>query len=504
MNSDNLIDRLAGFFSPGWYLSRTRARAMAGMLRSYEAAATGRRTETWLAKNTSANAETQLALSKVRERHRDLNRNNPWAHKALSVVTSVTVGYGITGEIKHPNRKRQERLNEKWKAWAGSTLCDADGQHDLYGLQALGMLAVGEGGEVLVRRRRRRLADGLEVPLQLQLLEGDYLDHSRTEASSSGRIVQGVEFNGIGARTAYWMFREHPGDVLGHASMPVRVPASELTHVYRVDRPGQVRGMPWGVSAYITLRELDGFEDAYLLRQKLANCLMAFIHDGGPSLDAPDKKAAFPETMEPGLIARIPAGKSVTFSDPPSAEGYAGYTGEVLYRVAGAYGISYEALTGNLSRVNFTSGRMGWLQMHGNADRWRWHMLIPRKCEVIGQWFLEALEQKGEDVRGARFVWTPPRREILNPAQEIPAMMRSARAGLQSLPELHRELGMNSNDVLREIAETNKFIDELGLVLDSDPRKVSGAGLTQARPAGTTIPGTDISDGSTTADEESE
>lgn len=255
----------------------------------------------------------------------------------------------------------------------------------------------------------------------------------------------------------------------------------------------------------LTLRDLDDFDDAYLLRQKLANCFVGTVYDEAPSFGSTSTlaDAPMPEMLEPGTFIRAPNGKKIQFNEPPDAEGYAAYPAEVLYRVAAGYGISYEALTGNLSKVNFTSGRMGWLQMHGNLDRWRWHTHIPRGYDVIGRWFLEGCELIGEDTREATFVWTPPRREMLNPAQEVPAMMRAARAGLQSLPELHRELGMKSSAVLKEIAKSNQLIDELGLVLDSDPRKTSTAGLTQARPAGTTLPGTDVGTGDPT-DEDTE
>jgi capsid protein len=46
---------------------------------------------------------------------------------------------------------------------------DADGQLDFYGLQNLVARAFFESGEVLVRRRVRRVGDGLQIPLQHQL-----------------------------------------------------------------------------------------------------------------------------------------------------------------------------------------------------------------------------------------------------------------------------------------------------------------------------------------------
>lgn len=493
MPRPNVIDRLAEYLAPSWALSRARARLAAEMLRDYDAAAGGRRTENWRAKHTSANSETAKALHIVRDRHRELVRNNPWATKAIQVISAKTVGFGITGEIKHPDKRRAELLNGYWQRWFETTACDADGLQDGYGLQALMMRSVPESGEVVIRRRRRRLTDELEVPLQIQLLEGDYLDHTRSNLVTGGRVVQGIQIDRIGRRQAYWMYRDHPGDLLTTRADTVPVPASEVAHVFRVERPGQMRGMPWGSSIFLTIRDLDGFEDAYLFRQKLANCLMAWVYDHSPSLTGDSTaKLPMPETLEPGTVAGLPAGKDVKFSEPPAADSYGAYPEAVLYRIAAGYGISFEALTGNLSRVNFTSGRMGEIVMHRNVEQWQWHMMIPRALEPVGRWFLEALALTGVDTSGAQFVWTPPRRDMVSPPQEIPAMRNAVRGGLLSLPEAHRELGMHSSQVLDEIAESNKRIDELGLVLDTDPRKTSAAGLTQARPEGTGLPSPDI------------
>lgn len=483
------LDRLIDYLSPRWALSRQRARLMAAYLREYDAAAKGRRTDTWRSKATSANTEVSKGLALVRDRHREMRRNNPWVDHAICVIASETVKYGIAGEVQHQDPERRKLLNGYWKRWSESTVCDADGQLNFAGLQGLLMNGVAEGGDVLIRRRRRRPEDDFEIPLQIQVLEGDYLDHTRTESLTNGKIVQGIEIDPIGRRRSYHMYRDHPGDLLGSRFDTTPVPASEVAHVYRVDRPGQMRGIPWGVSSYITIKELDGFEDAFLLRQKLSNCMMAFVFDHSPSIGggSDPAKLPLPETLEPGTVAGLPAGKDIKFTEPPKADGYAPYTGAVLYRIAAAYGISYEALTGDLSKVNFVSGRMGRFSMLANIERWRWHMVIPMGLEQIARWFFEALELTGVDVRGASIVWTPPRNEMLNPAQEVTAMRDAVRSGLTSLPEAQRGLGYDSDQVLDEIAQTNAKLDEMGLVLDSDPRKVSSAGLSQPNPTADSV-----------------
>lgn len=464
----NFLDRFVGYLSPSSGLSRVRARQAMQLVNSYDGAAGGRRTINWLARNTSANTEIQTGLVPLRQRHRELVRNNPWATRAVQAIVANTVGHGITGEMSG-----NKGLQNRWLKWSESSVCDADGCHDLLGMQALVMRAVVESGDCIVRARPRRPTDGFDTPLQIQVLEGDYLDHQKTYAlNNGGRIVQGVQFNAIGQREGYWLFKGHPGDSTTSGEGSVFVPANRVAHIYRVDRPGQVRGVPWGAPVMTTLRDLDDYEDAYLFRQKLANCITGFVHDHSPDLSSTASGLPMPETLEPGLIAGLPAGKSITFNDPPRVDGYGAYTRDVLLRVAAGYGITFQALTGDLSSVNFSSGRMGWIEMSRNIDQWRWHMLIPQLLERVEGWFLEAAELAGDRITGKeRVEWTPPRRLMLDPTKETAAAIAALDARITSLPEIHRELGVHTENVFREIAETNKLAERLNISLAGEKPK---------------------------------
>jgi capsid protein len=151
----------------------------------YEAATVGRRTQNWNRSAGDANTVNGFAsLQRVREVSRDLVRNNPYAESALATIADHTVGWGI---VAKPKGAKNQRLADAWKAWAESTDCDADGRHDLYGLQKIVMKAVAESGEVLIRRRWRYLTDGLAIPMQLQVLESDFLDAYKTIAAAERR-----------------------------------------------------------------------------------------------------------------------------------------------------------------------------------------------------------------------------------------------------------------------------------------------------------------------------
>jgi capsid protein len=96
----NLIDSLVDYFSPSAGLRRQRARLAQSFLaehaRKYEGASSGRRTDGWKARQvTSVNAEIGPALHLVRERSRDLVRNDPYATRAVAGITANVIGTGI-------------------------------------------------------------------------------------------------------------------------------------------------------------------------------------------------------------------------------------------------------------------------------------------------------------------------------------------------------------------------------------------------------------------------
>lgn len=480
------LDRVIGYIAPRAALDRVRARAaLATIERHYEAASNSPRMGGWRAPGTDANTAAAPALDRVRNRARDLVRNNPYGRRAVRVIRNNTVGWGIVPKPVGVSETRAKRLRELWKRWAETTECDADGRNNIYGLQALAIQTIVESGEVLIRRRRRRSDDGLTLPLQLQVLEPDFLDSSRDGTTDNGGfILQGVEFDRRGRRVAYWLHTEHPGSGLPFARRykSVRVPAADIAHVYFVDRPGQVRGVSWFAPVILRLRDFDEFEDATLLRQKIAACFAAFVTDvngTGSPLGQPNKKDKRIESIDPGTVYYTMPGQDVVFANPPTTGDYSGYSSSILHAVSVGFGITYEQMTGDFSQVNFASSRMARLEFHANVEDWRWNMLVPQGLDVIWNWFCDAAIVAGYIPERAGVHWTPPPFQMIDPDREGRAMRDNIRSGLMTPSEGVRSYGFDPDEHFAEWAEDAKRFDELGLILDIDPRRVSQQGQAQ-------------------------
>ena len=493
------LERSISYVAPQWALKRARAVVAADfILRHYEAAATGRRTQGWRRPIGDANAVIGPAVGRVRAVVRDLARNNPHARRGIRTIANHVVGWGIVPKPNPANVKAAQA----WKAWAGSTACDADGRNDFYGLQKLIMRTVAESGEVLVRRRFRTRPEDAElpIPMQIQVLEGDYIDTDRTgidvrgpQGQMVGRIINGVEFDLIGKRVAYWLFREHPGAfTFGGGYNSVRVPAEGVLHVYHQERPGQVRGMSWLAPIVLKLKDFDEYDDAQLLKQKIAAYLAVVVTDptgesatlGNAAEQDPDQP--YTDKLKPGAVIQGPPGSNIQVVQPPRVAEFKDYAEVTLRAIAAGLGNTYEDLTGDYTELPFSAARMSRLSHWDDVHDWRWQMLVPQFCDPVWHWAMEAaaIVDKVDEVSDAE--WTAPPMPMIEPDKEGLAYQRNVRTGIMSLSEAIRERGYDPRDLLAELSSDFKELDRLGLVLDSDPRKMTQAGQMQSAPA---VPG---------------
>ena len=160
--------------------------------RAYEAAST---TDGWRPRRpqASANADMLADALPVRTKARALVQNVPYIAQGLRSRVNNTIGTGIITRSKAPEAIAQ-KIEAAWAAW--QRVCDADGRLNWAAFQAAAHRAMLQDGEVLIRLRPRRTSDNLPAPLQLQLLEIDWLDtlKNATTTNSGGSIINGIQY----------------------------------------------------------------------------------------------------------------------------------------------------------------------------------------------------------------------------------------------------------------------------------------------------------------------
>ena len=454
------LDSVISELSPEAGHRRATARQAMTLTMNFDAASRGRRTSGWKAPATDADAAAFGARARLRQLSRDMIRNRPYAARAKEVVVANVVGTGIVPSVAHADAEMQARIWEVLEKHLLTPALDARGELDLYAMQETVIGTVFSDGEVLARRRIRRGKYAKDLPLgfQVELLEADHLDDTITSWGQN-EVIEGIEYSPIGDIEAYHLYPEHPGAarLRPKGLKSERVSWRDVLHVRRMDRPGQLRGVPWLAPVMMTLGEVSDYQEAQIQKQKMAALLAAIItYDKDSGAGAAKFKGL--EKMEPGAIVGAPEGSSVTFTTPPKVDDYPAFMREAIGAIAMGVGITRESLSGDLSGVNFSSGRMGRMEMDRNVERWQ-RMVILQFCMGIERWCREAwrlLPDKDLSREDWMLTHTAPRRPLIDPNDEIDAMLKQIDGGVNSRQTVQRTLGLDPDRIRRERAEDAK------------------------------------------------
>ncbi len=474
----------------GWFKS---IRSKLSATPTYDGVGSGRRALAWSVGNPGAVAAMLFNQNELRAKSRDLVRRNAWANSALESYVANAIGTGIKPQSMVADAEQREAIQTLWRNW--TVEADAAGLTDFYGLQAMACRAMLEGGEALVRLRYRRPEDGLSVALQLQVLEPEHLPvHLNSTADNGNLIRAGIEFDRMGRRVAYHLHRSHPQDGMlapmsgsGDASI-VRIDASEIVHLYRALRPGQIRGEPWLARALVKLHDLDQYDDAELVRKKTAAMFAGFVTRLNPEDNLlgeglSNSQGVALAGLEPGTMQILEPGEDIKFSQPADVGGsYSEFLRMQFRAVAAAMGVTYEQLTGDLTQVNYSSIRAGLLEFRRRVEALQHGVIVHQLCRPVWQAWMDQAVLEGSlnlpgyaldantkrNYRSAK--WIPQGWQWVDPLKEADAMKAAIRSGLMSRSEAISANGYDAEDVDREIAADNQRADDLGLVFDSDPR----------------------------------
>lgn len=466
----------------------------------YDAASTGRRMRGWAPPSSGPNRALE-GLQNIRNRSRDLERNT-WAGKSASQRwTTTLIGTGIVARLPRKMAKdRKAAIGEAWKDW--TKVCDADGVLDFYGLQSLAARTWIGSGECFARLRYRRANSGMQIPMQVQLIEPEQLPLLDTDTwpgmRPGNRIRGGIEIDRSSQRVAYWFYREHPFDNKAstiNATDLIRVSADEVIHLYEPPRIGAMRGVPDIAPIITRLRNIDDFDDAVLERQKIANLFAAFIKKApsnlfDPTIDPLTGKPIVTDSsevpmvgLEPGTTQELGEGEEMQFSNPPEAgTTYSDYMRTQQLGTAAGAGIPYELFSGDIKDISDRTLRVLINEFRRYAMSRQWQHIIPQMLQKIrdawvGQAVLSGVVMLTE-VRDAKSVtWAPDGWEYIHPVQDVQAKQLEVEMGFRSRSDVIAERGDDPEEVDEERAADKEREDDLGLTPEPivDPLAAGGA-----------------------------
>lgn len=479
--------------------------------RSYAGAQMGRTVADWIANGTSADSELYTGLRPLRNRSRQLVRDNEYAANAIKrIIPNNVVGRGIGLQplVKLSNGKEDAVTNaaikKAWAKWSRAENCHTAGRMSFEDLERCVMRGVAEAGEVLVRIIRQRFGKS-DVPMALELIEADQLVDNWSGRTKDGNEVRmGVEVDKWQRPVAYWFYPRHPGDFSFASTAPsndwLRVPASEILHIGLFERPTQTRCVPWLHSVLIKLRHMGGYEEAEIVAARASASIMGFVQSpesdtpeipGGAmdSDDVVDNEKVF--DMSPGIIKELGPGETFSGFNPSRPNGALDpFMRYMLRSVAAGTGISYESLSRDYSQTTYSSGRLALLD---DRDNWRvlqawlvrtFHQHVYEAwlelAVLSGALQLRGYEQNTESYQLVR--WQTRGWDWVDPLKEVMAMKAAIRSGITTQTRVLASKGEDIEEILEERRNELNLAADLDLVFDTDPAQTNDKGASQAKP----------------------
>lgn len=442
----------------------------------HEAGSTSGRLSGWVATSNDINTMLRTSGGEMVRRSRELVSSNGYALAARRSYVGNLIGTGIVPNCEAGNRDQQKLVQAEWDAWC--KVSDADGQSRLYGLQSVVAGALFDAGEIFVRLRPRRARDGMRVPLQLQLLEAEFLDRTYNVVADNGNQIKcGIEFNGRGQRVAYHFFRQHPGDglTLNRDHRRVRILAPNVMHIYEVIRPGQIRGVPKSIAAIVKLHQLDKYDDAELMRKAIAALFAGFITqpDGEGQMfggeGAPNADDQSEVTLEPGIMKRLQAGETIEFASPADVGGnYEAFQLRNLLAVSAALGVPYANMSNDFSKVNYSSQRAALLEFQRSLRQSQMDIIAHQFCRNVWEAWIETallagvIEGDAHELKN-RVTWTPPKWDWVDPLKDVKAEVIKVDNGFIARSKVQAAEGGDPEAVDEQIASDQRRAEGLGL-----------------------------------------
>ncbi len=475
---------------------RPRKKKPTLMKREYSAANVSRLFNDFKDSNRSADSELQPVMRRLRNRSRDLARNNEYVKRYLYLLKTNVIGdRGFTLQVKAQNATGMldeignQAVEGSFKAWGKVGRCTVDGKLSWIDAQKMAIEGLARDGEVfIVKHRNTAFRDSFAI----EFIEPDRVDETLSRQTSNGNEIRmGVEFDKFRRPVAYHMLSYHPGDydyaTSSVSPKHIRVPADRVIHLFMPIRAGQTRGEPWTAGALSALKQLAGFREAAVVNARVGASKMGFFTSpagDGFAADAMDQNVPIMDA-EPGSFHQLPTGVSFTSFDPqfPSNE-FDAFHKSVLKGIASGLGVSYTSLSNDLEATSYSSIRQGALEERDFYRQIQQFMMEHFVRPIYESWLESAMELNSFDIpmrqfdrfadssefRGKAWSW-------VDPQKEMNAAILGLKNGILSLQDVASQYGKDVEELLGQIQRDKVLMQQFDVEYALEPYGATQVGI---------------------------
>jgi lambda family phage portal protein len=467
--NENWLDKIVRFAAPVKALDRFKARMTLALAGSYAGGSRQKRSLAhYLPSDGDADSDVLTDLPLLRQRSRDLLRNNPLALGAMNTVCTNVVGTGLKLQARIDRDFLQlsdeeadaleSNIEREFRLWANSTHCDVVQTLNFAGLQELVFRSTLENGDCFILLSYQQNYSLQHYRLALQVIEADRICN-KEHASDNETLMAGVQKNRVGAPVAYHLLKTHPGNLYGALTrewfvLPafnVQTGFRQVIHLYRMLRPGQTRGVPYLAPVIEALKQLGSYTEAEIMAAVISSYFTVFIKSPqGESQLLPmaksERHAADNDyQLGNGAIVDLAEGEDISTVNPgrPNAQ-FDPFVQSILRQIGVALELPFEVLVKHFT-ASYSAARAALL------EAWRFFMarrewLAQNFCQVVYEtWLMEAVccgriqapgFIDGDPAIRAAYCgshWIGPAPGQIDPLKEIQAARERIDAGISTL-----------------------------------------------------------------------
>ena len=403
---------------------------------------------------------------------------------AVLTFRREVIGTGLMLRSLHPDAAVREAVEMAWADWCAE--CDVTGRLSWRALLHQAVTSLVVDGEILMREHPGDGPHGYSI----ELLDTMLLNVDKNEPlRGDSRTVMGVEMTARGRPTAYWLIeppRTPYGSYTTNSTTTLPVAADLVIHAFDASMPQMTRGVPWGFATLRRFQELREYDEYERGAAKLGAAVYG-VHRPSPhgsyDLNAdPTTADLAPGTVERTETETLPDGttRERTIQEKPPLDlrdngvleleadanfdlhnpthptsVYEAYVNANQQQAAATLGISYASLTGDLSKANFVSSRLGRLAERGTVLMMR-DLIVERVALRVFRHWLDRAYLRGklpmvplDELAKVEFVG--PAMEHVQPRETADANHQRLEDGVASKGMILREGGHDPRKVFAEI-----------------------------------------------------
>ena len=410
----------------------------------------------------SADAEASPSVRQtLRNRARYEISNNSYAKGIVLTLANDTIGTGPRLQMLTEYDELNRQIERDFMMWSAAVRLPEK-------LRTMRMARCQDGEAFAIMGTNPQVPH--EIQLDLMLVEADQIT-SGFGLSLDEHEVDGIIMDDFGNPDSYRLLKYHPGGTqFSRFDDALMIPAKSMLHCFRMDRPGQHRGIPELTPALPIFSQLRRFTLAVLSAAEAAADFAGILYTDAPANgEADDVDPMAMVELERNMLLTMPGGWKMAQLDPKQpATTYAEYVDKLIDEAVRCIVMPAIIAKGSAAGSNYSSARLD-IQQYFRYLRVDQSFIASSVLDrVLAAWLREFFLLHSPDDFAIRYplphhTWFWDGGAIIDPYKESKALEVRLKNHVSTLASEFALMGRDWETELRQLAREKKLMQELGL-----------------------------------------